>query len=160
MRKFCFIVHPLSIDDVARNEPGAARKGAAIIAKIMEWMPPWAVAHVTGARTADGRETEGWLISMSLLPQQMLSLPREEVYDRIFRAIGIGAELVGEIAGLGKFTGVVGDGGVTLVTDATAAFDADGMRAAHQINGPRYAHAIVNTKELLAPVPASEQHAL
>lgn len=41
---------------------------------------------------------------------------------------------------------------VTLVTDAMAAFDADGMRAAG-INAPMFAHAIVTTKELLAKLP-------
>jgi nicotinamidase-related amidase len=39
---------------------------------------------------------------------------------------------------------------VTLVRDATAAFSAEAMRVAHEINGPTYAHAIVGTAELLA----------
>ena len=38
---------------------------------------------------------------------------------------------------------------VTLVKDATAAFSLDRMHAAHELNGPTYAHAIVTTKELL-----------
>lgn len=112
--KFCFVVHPLSLDDVARYEPGAAGKGAPIIRKIMEWMPPWAAVHVTGVRAPDGRETEGWFVSAPLLPEQMLDFPREDVYKRIVRAIEIGAELGAEVAGLGAFTGVVGDGGVTV----------------------------------------------
>jgi fatty aldehyde-generating acyl-ACP reductase len=112
--KFCFIVHPLSLEDVARYEPSAKGKGAPIIRKIMEWMPSWAAAHVTGIRTPDGRETEGWFVSASLLPEQMIDFPREEVYKRIVRAIEVGAELGAEIAGLGAFTGVVGDGGVTV----------------------------------------------
>ncbi|HEY5340602.1 MAG TPA: hypothetical protein VIK27_06220, partial [Candidatus Aquilonibacter sp.] len=77
--KFVFIVHPLSLEDVVRYEPGAAGKGAPIVRKIMEWMPPWAAVHVTGVRTPDGRETEGWFVSASLLPEQMVELPREEV---------------------------------------------------------------------------------
>jgi fatty aldehyde-generating acyl-ACP reductase len=112
--KFCFVIHPLSLDDVVRYEPGAAGKGAPIVRKIMEWMPPWAAVHVTGVRTPDGRETEGWFIGAGLLPEQMLEMPREEVYTRIVRAIEIGAELGAEVAGLGAFTGVVGDGGVTV----------------------------------------------
>jgi len=112
--KFCFVVHPLSLEDVARYEPSAKGKGAPIIRKIMEWMPPWAAAHVTGVRTPDGRETEGWFVSASLLPEQMMDFPREEVYKRIVRAIEIGTELGAQIAGLGAFTGVVGDGGVTV----------------------------------------------
>lgn len=114
MPKFCFVVHPLSLEDVARYEPSAKGKGPAIVRKIMEWMPPWAAAHVTGVVTPDGRETEGWFVSAALLPEQMIELPREEVYTRILRAIEIGTELGAEIAGLGAFTGVVGDGGVTI----------------------------------------------
>jgi predicted amino acid dehydrogenase len=44
----------------------------------------------------------------------MIDFPREEVYKRIVRAIEIGAELGADVAGLGAFTGVVGDGGVTV----------------------------------------------
>lgn len=112
--KFCFVIHPLSLEDVARYEPGAAGKGAPIVRKIMEWMPPWATAHITGVRTPLGRETEGWFVTAPLLPEQMMEFPREEVYKRILRAIEIGAELGAEVAGLGAFTGVVGDGGVTV----------------------------------------------
>jgi len=112
--KFCFIVHPLSIEDVARYEPSAKGKGAPLIRKIMEWMPCWTAAHVTGVRTPDGRETEGWFVSASLLPEQIMEFPREEVYRRIIRAIEIGTELGAQIAGLGAFTGVVGDGGITV----------------------------------------------
>ena len=114
MTKFCFVIHPLSLDDVARYEPGAAGKGTPIIRKILEWMPSYAAAHITGVRTPDGRETEGWFVAAPLLPEQMIDLPREEVYKRIVRAIEIGAELGADIAGLGAFTGVVGDGGVTI----------------------------------------------
>ena len=114
MAKFCFVIHPLSFEDVVRYEPGAAGKGKPIIAKILEWMPAYAAAHVTGVRTPDGRETEGWFVAAPLLPQQMLELPRERVYERIVRAIEIGAELGAQVAGLGAFSGVVGDGGVTI----------------------------------------------
>ena len=114
VNKFCFVIHPLSLDDVARYEPGAKGKGEAIMRKIMEWMPPWAVVHVTGVHTPDGREVEGWFVSAPLLPEQMISFPREEVYARILAAINIGAELGAQVAGLGAFTAVVGDGGVTV----------------------------------------------
>lgn len=112
--KFCFVIHPLSLEDVARYEPGAKGKGDAIMRKIMEWMPPWAVVHVTGVRAPDGREAEGWFVSAPLLPEQMVEFPREEVYKRILSAIEIGVQLGAQVAGLGAFTAVVGDGGVTV----------------------------------------------
>jgi len=37
---------------------------------------------------------------------------------------------------------------VTLVRDATAAMSAEAMHAAHDVNGPTYAHAIVTTAEI------------
>jgi nicotinamidase-related amidase len=39
---------------------------------------------------------------------------------------------------------------VTLVKDATAAFTEEMMYAAHELNGPTYAHAILTTAELVA----------
>ena len=39
---------------------------------------------------------------------------------------------------------------VALVRDATAAFSHEAMKAAHEINGPTYAHAILATEDLLA----------
>jgi fatty aldehyde-generating acyl-ACP reductase len=114
MNKFCFVIHPLSFDDIARYEPGAKGKGEAILRKIMEWMPSYAAVHVTGVRTPDGRETEGWFVAAPLLPQQLVEFPREEVYRRVVRAIEIGAELGARVAGLGAFTAVVGDAGATI----------------------------------------------
>jgi len=45
---------------------------------------------------------------------------------------------------------------VTLVKDATAAFSLEGMHAAHEINGPTFAHAILTTEELLPLMPEAK----
>jgi nicotinamidase-related amidase len=42
---------------------------------------------------------------------------------------------------------------VTLVKDATAAFTEEMMYAAHELNGPTFAHAILTTSELVAALP-------
>jgi hypothetical protein len=42
---------------------------------------------------------------------------------------------------------------VTLVQDSTAAFDREGLHAAHEVNGPSFAHAILTTEELLTLLP-------
>jgi nicotinamidase-related amidase len=43
---------------------------------------------------------------------------------------------------------------VTLVRDATAAFTKEMMLAAHELNGPTYAHAMLKTSELIAALPS------
>ena len=45
---------------------------------------------------------------------------------------------------------------VTLVRDATAAFAPEMMHAAHELNGPAFAHAILTTAELLAALPPAD----
>jgi len=42
---------------------------------------------------------------------------------------------------------------VALVKDATAAFTKEMMRAAHELNGPTFAHAILTAAELVAALP-------
>src|SRR5215470_20367991 len=43
---------------------------------------------------------------------------------------------------------------VTLVTDATAALSQEMMHAAHKLNGPTFAHAILTTAELISALQA------
>ena len=45
---------------------------------------------------------------------------------------------------------------VTLVRDATAAFMPEMMHAAHELNGPTYAHTITTTAELLRTLDNGE----
>lgn len=48
---------------------------------------------------------------------------------------------------------------VTLVRDATAAFRREMMHAAHDLNGPTFAHAIVTTKQLIKLLADNAQEA-
>ena len=59
LRKFGFLVHPLSYDDVERYDPGAVGKGRPIIKKILEWIPPYRVSDIAGVRSeATGEEID------------------------------------------------------------------------------------------------------
>ncbi|MEX3899906.1 isochorismatase family cysteine hydrolase [Paraburkholderia sp. BR10954] len=46
---------------------------------------------------------------------------------------------------------------VTLVRDATAAFTKEMMRAAHELNGPTFAHEILTTAQLVAALPVDQK---
>jgi nicotinamidase-related amidase len=46
---------------------------------------------------------------------------------------------------------------VTLVRDATAAFSHDMMHAAHELNGPTFAHAILTAAEAIAALPGATE---
>jgi len=115
LRKFGFIVHPLSYDDVERYDPGAVGKGRPIIKKILEWIPPYRVSNISGVRSAaTGEEISGHFIGVPLMPESWLELPRADIMARLVGAAELAKELGCGILGLGGFSSVVGDGGVTL----------------------------------------------
>jgi hypothetical protein len=43
------------------------------------------------------------------------------------------------------------------VRDATAAFSHDMMHAAHELNGPTFAHSILTTSEVIAALPQAAE---
>ena len=47
---------------------------------------------------------------------------------------------------------------VTLVKDATSAYDDDSMRVAHEVTGPTFAHAIVATDDLIPSLQVPSVH--
>lgn len=111
---FAFIIHPLDISYVSYFEPKAKGKSPALIKKILEWSPSFKVSEITGVKSITGKEISGWLIGCTLLPEQMITLDIEVVLKKIIQAGEIGQELGAKIVGLGAYTSVVGDAGITV----------------------------------------------
>ena len=115
MNKFAFIVHPLDIRrDIAKKFPIARYMPESLVSAAMRHVPPMVVAHLTGIRSITGVETEGWFIACPLSPQQLLTLPVDEVYGRLIQCGNLAQSLGAGIVGLGALTSVVGDGGITI----------------------------------------------
>lgn len=115
MQKFAFIIHPIDVRrDFARDMPISRYLPIPVLEMIARRRDPWPIARITGVRSPTGAELEGWLIALPLTPRQFLSLPLDFVYDRLAQAGHIAEELGAGILGLGAFTSVVGDGGITL----------------------------------------------
>jgi nicotinamidase-related amidase len=72
----------------------------------------------------------------------------------ISRVILIGMIANTCIEATGRFAAELGYE-VTLVKDATSAFSPEAMHAAHEINGPTYAHAIVTSEELIGELTSA-----
>ncbi len=110
MRKYAFIMHPLSIDEVCTFEPKAADKPERLVEKMLEWMPPFVIANRKGL-VSPHDEVEGMLICLPLLPQQILGLPADLVLEKLTLAGRLAEENGAMIVGLGAFTSVVGNRG-------------------------------------------------
>lgn len=115
MQPFAFIIHPIDVRrDVARKYPLMGLLPERAIEWILTRRSPLTVADISGVRSATGSETHGWLIGCPLSPRQFVELPVEYVYDRLEQCGHIAESLGAAILGLGAFTSVVGDGGITL----------------------------------------------
>lgn len=115
MTPFAFIIHPLTPKDAAKRYPLAKFLPDAVIEAFLARKSPMVVSEIKGIRSKTGATTEGWFIGCPLTPIQMTSkLPLEVVYDRIVRCTEIAHDLGAKLIGLGAFTSVVGDGGITI----------------------------------------------
>ncbi len=113
MGTFGFIIHPIEVSDIYRKFPLARRLPKGLVETAMSYSPPVTVSHITGIESSSGR-AEGWFVSCLLTPRLMLGLPLPKVTAKIIASCNKAADLGAKVVGLGAFTSVVGDAGVTI----------------------------------------------
>ncbi len=113
---FAFVIHPIDPQrDVARKFPALGKLPVWLIDFLSLFFPPVFISEITGIRSVDnGRSAPGWFIACPLTPTRMISLPSQVVYRKIIQTGRLAERLGANILGLGAFTSVVGDGGVTI----------------------------------------------
>jgi len=115
MEKFAFIIHPLDARrDVGRKYPIARYLPERLIEWYIQRRDPLILAHITGIRSATGAAAEGWFIGCPFTPRLFLTLPFDLVLDKLEQCGRLAEQVGAKILGLGAFTSVVGDGGVSL----------------------------------------------
>lgn len=117
MNSFAFMIHPIDAKrDVQRKFPWLGRLlPEPAIHFFSAYFPPVYLSRITGIRSrATGKAVEGWLLACPLTPQRMLSLPLERAYRKIIETGRLAERLGACILGLGAFTSVIGDAGVTV----------------------------------------------
>ncbi len=124
VNRFAFVIHPLSkeyfkslkaVDVMSRHTPSLFMS---MLEKVMAYSPPFVYSHVTGIKSPTGVEAEGWLITVGGTPKELLAHSPEFTYRRLLAAAKIAEQLGAQIMGLGAFTKVVGDAGVTVAKRA------------------------------------------
>jgi predicted amino acid dehydrogenase len=122
--RFAFVIHPLSQQYFRNVEPlgTVARLSPSPVVDLMEkalaYAPPLTYSHVTGIRSPTGAEAEGWLITVGGTPKELMAHSPEFTYSRLLDAAEIARKLGAQVMGLGAFTKVVGDAGVTVAKKA------------------------------------------
>lgn len=115
MTTFAFVLHPIDLKrDVGRKYPFARFLPAWVIEEFLKHKAPQVLSEIHGVRSVTGKETKGWFIGCPLSPRMMTRLPLEFVYEKIVRSCELAAKEGAKIVGLGAFTAVVGDRGITV----------------------------------------------
>ena len=113
---FAFITHPIDPKrDVSRKYPTLGKLPAWLIDYLSLFFPPVYISEIQGIRSrGNGRSLKGWFIACPLTPTRMVTLPPAVVYKKIIQTGHFAEKLGARILGLGAFTSVVGDGGITV----------------------------------------------
>jgi fatty aldehyde-generating acyl-ACP reductase len=120
MDSFAFIIHPIDPKrDVSRKFP--------LLGKVLNekqinffstFFPPLYISEISGIRSeATGKEVMGWFVACPYTPARMLELPEKTVYNKITQTGEMAEKLGARILGLGAFTSVVGDAGITIANN-------------------------------------------
>jgi predicted amino acid dehydrogenase len=114
---FAFIIHPIDPKrDVQRKFPVLGKVlPVPAINFFSRFFPPVYISHITGVRSqATGKEIEGWFVACPFTPQRMMTLPPHTVYRKIIATAKLAQKLGARLVGLGAYTSVVGDAGLTI----------------------------------------------
>ena len=124
VNRFAFVIHPLSQEYFKKVKPIELLSQVSppvlmnSIEKIMAYAPPFVYTRVTGIQSPTGVEAEGWLISVGGTPREIMRHDPEFTYRRLLDAANMARRLGAQIMGLGAFTKVVGDAGLTVAKRA------------------------------------------
>ncbi len=120
MDSFAFIIHPIDPKrDVSRKFPLLGRAlTEGQINFFSTFFQPVYLSEIEGIKSnATGKEIKGWFVACPYTPKRMMELPERTVYRKIVQTGRMAEKLGAQILGLGAFTSVVGDAGITIAKE-------------------------------------------
>jgi predicted amino acid dehydrogenase len=122
--RFAFVIHPLSVDQVFNHPQLKFLRflPKRPIERLMANIRPLYLSRVTGIRSpTTGKEVEGYLLTLGATPRELMRRRPGFTYRRLIVASRMAQQMGARIMGLGAFTKVVGDAGMTVAYKADIA---------------------------------------
>ncbi len=124
INRFAFLIHPLNVKFI-HNDPKMRWTRFFpdnLIERVSAQIQPFYVGKITGAVSqSTGQRVEGYLITLGATPRQMMQRDAHFTYTRINKAARMAERMGARMMGLGAFTSVVGDAGVTVAHESDIA---------------------------------------
>lgn len=122
MERFGFLIHPISVrKDVARKYPLLQVLPDNMLEWLLQHIQPKIISHITGVKSLTGAEAEGWFVGCPLTPRQFLELPEDFVTRKIIKAAQLAQTAGAKVVGLGAYTSIAGDAGITVARNVDVA---------------------------------------
>jgi len=120
MDTFAFIIHPINPKrDVSRKYPLLGKLlSESQIDFFSTFFPPVYISEIEGITSeTTSKQITGWFLACPFTPKRMLELPEKVVYQKIIQVGRMAEKLGAKMLGLGAFTSVVGDAGITIARE-------------------------------------------
>jgi predicted amino acid dehydrogenase len=124
INRFAFVIHPLSLEFVHRHPSFRWTRHLpdTVVEHLSAYIPPLYVSTIRGGVSpTTGQRIEGYLYALGATPRELMNRDEDFTYRRLRIAAQMAARRGAKIMGLGAFTSVVGDAGVTVAKDAPIA---------------------------------------
>ena len=117
IHRFAFVIHPLSVSFI-HNDPmyrWTRFLPDGLVERFAARMPPTYISTITGGVSpTTGQRIEGTLYALGATPRVMMSRGERATYRQLIAAARMAERHGSRIMGLGAFTSVVGDAGITV----------------------------------------------
>ena len=124
INRFAFVIHPLSVKFIHKHHLFRWTKYLpdTIVERIAAHVPPLYISRIKGIESpTTGQKVEGILFSLGGTPRELMRRDPAFAYRRLIIASRMAERLGARLMGLGAFTSVVGDAGITVAQKADIA---------------------------------------
>ncbi len=114
MDSFAFIIHAMDAQDIKDYKKFLRLLPNRTVEYLASHISPFVLSHVSGVRSQEtGKEIEGWFVGLPMTSRVLIEYPYSFVSKQIHKCGLLAEKLGAKIIGLGAFTSVAGDGGIT-----------------------------------------------
>ena len=124
INRFAFVIHPLDVRFIHQHHLFRWTRFLpdSLVEAVGAYIPPIYISRITGGQSpATGQRIEGHLFALGATPRQMMKHSERFTYVRLNWAARMAERLGARIMGLGAFTSVIGDAGITVAHEADIA---------------------------------------
>ena len=152
INRFAFVIHPLNVSFIHKHPIFRWTKYLPddLVEQVSAYMPAMYVSRITGGVSATtGQRIEGHLITLGATPRMMLKHDAAFTYRQLNEAARMGERKGARIMGLGAFTSVVGDAGITVAHEADIAITSgNSLTVAMTLEAAKQAVKLMGAKDL------------